>query len=87
MILGCDDDSPGNRIYRVPDGEFDPVTGDDKKVAQRFRPDNKEERRDGQRKLAFESALPKLGNLAAEYVRILELDENDADAAIGRRSL
>lgn len=62
----------------VPDEAFEPVTGDDKAIARDLKKRNKEQR-GGQLTLPFGSLAPKLGNLAADYQRLVTMPEDTAE--------
>jgi hypothetical protein len=62
----------------VPDEAFEPVTGDDKAIARDLKKRNKEQR-GGQLTLPFGSLAPKLGNLAADYQRLVAMPEDTAE--------
>lgn len=62
----------------VPDGAFDPVTGDDKAVAREIKRRNRKER-EGQLKLPFPASAPRLGNLAEDYRRLTAMPEDTSE--------
>jgi len=68
----------------VPDAAFDPVTGDDKIVARELKKRNAKEQT--QLTLPFASSAPLLGNLAADYKRLVEMPENTPEQVHAKRA-
>ncbi len=74
----------------VPDEAFEPVTGDDKAIARGLKRRNKEQRElfargKYQAILPFDLQDPKLGNLAADYQRLVALPEDTPEQVHAKR--
>ncbi|MGZ3681593.1 MAG: Eco57I restriction-modification methylase domain-containing protein, partial [Ktedonobacterales bacterium] len=68
----------------VPDEAFNSVTGDDKAVSRDLKRRNAKERT--QLVLPFASSAPLLGNLAADYKRLVEMPEDTPEQVHAKRA-